>query len=299
MKRRLIVPIDFGSASNAALRRAAAYSQRGGEDIVLVHVLPVISHGVIYGETLAISPALMIQLEDLQDSRALRKLKALLPAYELVPERVSIVLKRGEVAEQVLEVADRSDDFIILGANERHFVRGGLAEQLCRQAVCPLLACPSGDVPSEQRSRAVVAVDGSDISAAITRQAAELVGPDGELELVHVVDPRPVHHVATSIGGAPSNPDARVMAAIADAANNFESWVDGLHLSVRCTAVIANEPPANALLNRATADDLDFIAVGAHRQNSEQDGKDDHRSVIGLAEAILRHSPVPVLTLNR
>jgi len=291
--QRIIVPIDFGAASDAALSYARSLASRHDSTVVVVHVLPVTSYGVIYGEVVAIPPALMTRLEGFQEERARKRIEEKLHDFGLDSFRSAIRLMRGDVADAVLEVAT-IDDFIVLGANQRHLARPGLGEELCRKSPCPILACHASDSPGAATPafrHGVIAVDGSDLASDVATAASKIVANDGALELVHVIDPSPVHHVGTDMSGAPASPSADAAKATGDTVRAFEDWITDLELGVESSGYIASEPPAQAVLERAVVTEADFIACGAHHGPES--------APLGLAEILIRHAPIPVLVVNR
>jgi len=290
--KRIIVPVDFGPASDAALTYARLLALRYDSTVILIHVLPMTGHGVIYGEVIAIPPALLVRLENHQETRARKRLERKLHQHNLGELQTVIKLSRGDVAEAVLAEAT-SDDLVVLGANQRHLTRPGLGEELCRESPCPVLACHAIDddvAVTAAFGRGVVAVDGSRLAEDVAYAAAKIVEPGGDIEFLHVIDPSPVHHVETDISGATTSASKTATLATADTVRAFEQWIAGQDLGVQSTGYIANNQPAEALLERAVATEADFIACGAHR--------DDDKNQIGLAELLVRHAPVPVLIVN-
>ncbi len=288
---RIIVPVDFGAASDAALAHARVLATRHGSTVVLLHVLPVTGHGVIYGEVVAVPPVLMSRLENFQEERARKRLYEKIQEHKLDGLRTAVQLLRGSISDAVLEVAT-ADDIIVLGANQRHLTRPGLAEELSRSAPCPFLACHAfeGDAGKPRFERGLVAVDGSEIAEDVALASARIVSSGGHLEFLHVIDPSPVHHVGTDFSGGASSPSEAATLATAETVLAFEEWIAERELGVHSTGFIANDPPAQALLERAVVSEADFIACGAHRS--------ERVAPLGLAEILVRHSPLPVLVVN-
>ena len=139
---RILVPIDFGAASDTALAHAKELAARLGARIRLLHVVEdsrAVAHWTpeVY---VGVSPGLAASLMADADTR----LKTLVTPEEI--ERFSIVFEvRVGSAPDVIETVARSEgiNLIVMGTHGRrglaHVFLGSVAERVVRTAPCAVL----------------------------------------------------------------------------------------------------------------------------------------------------------------
>lgn len=136
-------------------------------------------------------------------------------------------------------------------------------------------------------SRVLVGVDFDEASAAALKMAASLAAAcDADLTVFHAaIEEAPVYFTTSQIDQLAAEREQR-RAAVIDELRTFAE-----RQAVGAVNVVAGEgPPQDALLR--TAPGFDLIAVGTHRRHGAQ------RWWLGsVAEAIVRHSPRPVLVV--
>jgi|KBSSwiStaDraftv2_1062776.scaffolds.fasta_scaffold48265_1 nucleotide-binding universal stress UspA family protein len=120
---RILVPTDFGPASDAALAQARQLAAALGASLHLVHVL-----------------------EDAQ------RADALAASLEAALGHETAVLN-GPTAPTIVEYAtDRAFDLIVMGTHGRtgvaHLLLGSVAEQVVRTAPCPVLTVRERRAPA-------------------------------------------------------------------------------------------------------------------------------------------------------
>lgn len=129
--RRILVPTDFGQASDAALAQARELAAALGASLHLVHVV----------EDAERADALAASLE-----AALGHQTALLS---------------GPTARTIVEyAADRAFDLIVMGTHGRtgvaHLLLGSVAEQVVRTAPCPVLTVRERRAPARDVEAPVI-----------------------------------------------------------------------------------------------------------------------------------------------
>jgi len=142
--RRILCPVDFSAASEGALRAAAVLAKQLGGTLTLLHVDVVPGSATPEG-LLETPPALAADLTAPAD-RPLVEWKAL--AERLGAARVEAVRSVGQPAQEILALARRERcDLLVLGTHGRtglgHLLLGSVAEQVVRQAPCPVLTLGS------------------------------------------------------------------------------------------------------------------------------------------------------------
>lgn len=119
---RILVPFDFGAASEAALLCAKELALRFNAHLFLLHVLE----------------------NDVLLSDALQQLESALNRYERERFKVSLEVRVGAVADSISEFArENVVDLIVMGAHDRRGVTqsfaSNIADRLVRTAPCPVL----------------------------------------------------------------------------------------------------------------------------------------------------------------
>ena len=144
--QHILVPTDFGVASDRALELALDMAERFGSKVTLLHAyeLPIVYSEGLYW------PIEPIELE------AKRALDAALAVAKARCPRTDAVLRRGPAWEQTLEVVrDRGADLIVMGTHGRRGVSrallGSQAERVVRLSPVPVLTVSEG---GESRARA-------------------------------------------------------------------------------------------------------------------------------------------------
>ncbi len=135
---RILVPTDFGAASDAALRYARALAAQFGAAINLVHVFeePLASGAFMGAMPPDLRHALKRAAREQLDKRHAEHAQALpLSSHDLLT---------GPAAKRIVERANELDaDLIVMGTHARgglsHLLMGSVAENVVRTAKCPVL----------------------------------------------------------------------------------------------------------------------------------------------------------------
>jgi nucleotide-binding universal stress UspA family protein len=143
----ILHPTDFSEPSGRALELACALARDYGARLVLLHVAPLPE---VYGESLLV-PSVWDNGAELKE-----KLQGLAAPHAGL--RVEHHFARGDAVTEILQVAqDERVDLVVMGTHGRtgldRLLMGSVAEQVVRQAPCPVLTVkvPRSDVkpPSE------------------------------------------------------------------------------------------------------------------------------------------------------
>jgi nucleotide-binding universal stress UspA family protein len=136
--RHILVAVDFGSSSQAALDRAIELAAKLDTKLTLVHVCevtPMIYAGMEYPVADWLTPLQDAAKKELDDLAA--KVKAKVPG-------VGTALRVGFAAEEILAVAASTGaDLVVTGTHGRkgigRFLLGSVAERVVRLSKVPVL----------------------------------------------------------------------------------------------------------------------------------------------------------------
>jgi nucleotide-binding universal stress UspA family protein len=157
--QHVLVPMDFSATAEHALAYAIALAQQLRAQLTLVHVFHL-TPLVMEDAATAMPPTLLDDLE----TEAHRILQASLAQVQRVGLQGASLLVEGSPAQAIVETAGtQAVELIIMGAHGRtgltHLLLGSVAEQVLRQAPCPVLVTrktqgmPAGadDAPRDRR----------------------------------------------------------------------------------------------------------------------------------------------------
>jgi nucleotide-binding universal stress UspA family protein len=142
--RTILHPTDFSERSNYAFQLACSLARDHGARLLVLHVLqpPAVAYGGVITE-LATEAAKQTLAEKLRQIQA--------PDPNVYMEHQLI---EGEPATQILHTAEKHPcDLIVMGTHGRTGLRralmGSVAEQVVRQAPCPVLTVKAPFPPGE------------------------------------------------------------------------------------------------------------------------------------------------------
>jgi nucleotide-binding universal stress UspA family protein len=136
--KKILVPVDFGPASNEALKTAIELAKHDGAELVLVHVweIPMYSY-----------PAMTYVAADLlgpvRDAARAQLAETLESVRKEVPGATG-TLQHGLPWQEVLATIERTQpDLVVMGTHGRKGVRrmflGSVAEKIVRASPAPVL----------------------------------------------------------------------------------------------------------------------------------------------------------------
>ena len=138
--KRILCPIDFSDASQAALETAAEVARRYGARVALFHAYPV--PGYTFPDGSFVASSKMLDELTAQAARHMAEWKT--RAEGMGMAQVEVATAIGEPAHEILAFAKaQGADLIVLGTHGRtglqHALMGSVAERVVRRATCPVL----------------------------------------------------------------------------------------------------------------------------------------------------------------
>jgi nucleotide-binding universal stress UspA family protein len=139
--RTILAPTDLSRHAEVAVRYACGLSERLGATLHLLHVLP---DPIPIEPDPLLTPPMPIEYDprvDVESFEALRK--SLDPAWGQ-PAGVEVAVRHGSPVESVVAYAEeKAIDLIVIATHGRtglsHALLGSVAEQIVREAPCPVL----------------------------------------------------------------------------------------------------------------------------------------------------------------
>ena len=139
--RRILVPTDFSKSSANALTYAAAFAEKFGAEILLLHVVQDLALFIPEAVLVAPPPAPPVEQFAAAARTALERVITDLqrPGLAIRPEVVE-----GTPYEEIVRFArERDVDLIVIGSHGRsglaHILLGGVTDKVVRRAPCPVL----------------------------------------------------------------------------------------------------------------------------------------------------------------
>jgi nucleotide-binding universal stress UspA family protein len=186
--KNILFATDFSAAANAAIPFAAELTKRYGAKLHALHVRPPVVNP-------ATPPLTWLGLEEAAKIEDEEHRKQLLTAFTgMQPE---IQIKEGDLWLNLAAVLEESDiDLVVIGTRGRSgiskFVLGSAAEEIFRQAPCPVLTVgPNALAPgkgSVEITRMLFATDFSPESTAAAPYAVSLAQEcQAHLTMLHVI----------------------------------------------------------------------------------------------------------------
>lgn len=143
----ILAPTDFSKHAAKAVRHACELAARFGSELHLLHVL---SDMVPAGPDPMLAPVLPPDFYAESEARSLESLRHVLDPSWGKPARVETVVRWGTPVEMILAYAhERSISLMVIATHGRtglsHALLGSTAEQILREAPCPVLTIRSKD----------------------------------------------------------------------------------------------------------------------------------------------------------
>jgi nucleotide-binding universal stress UspA family protein len=136
--KKLLVPVDFSQASDAALDLAISVAKTSGASLTLLHVYGIPAYA--FPEGFALAPEVLTRIAA-GAQEGVERLKAL---HRDAGVPITALSSAGVPAEDILARArDQGFDLIVMGTHGRtglkHVLLGSVAERVVRLAPCPVL----------------------------------------------------------------------------------------------------------------------------------------------------------------
>jgi len=144
---RILVPTDFGSASDAALECAKELARRFDACLYVLHVVEDPTATGVWTPDVYIAASAELRDRLLEDAR--RRLGALFTEHEHQQFNPVAEARVGSAAQVIGEFArEHTTDLIVMGTHGRrglsHMFLGSVAERMVRTAPCPVLTLHAG-----------------------------------------------------------------------------------------------------------------------------------------------------------
>jgi nucleotide-binding universal stress UspA family protein len=282
--RRILFPTDFSECAQVALPHAVRLAQLHDADLILLHVL------VLHQST---AMDVVEPFPGEEEARKALEETARQPAGTRVSHHVA---RAVAAAPAILDYAEEDGaDLIVIGSHGRRGIRrlllGSVAEEVLREAACPVLIVREDAKRSTEAEvkRILVPIDFSKQTALALDYAHELASSFGaSLDLLHVVE-------------VPTYPDFYVpfSAALETGAvrQDAQARLDALAEPLRLFHEVHTEVRVGRTSIEVTelAEDRghDLIVLPSHGYSGLE------RVLLGsVAEGVLRRAPCPVLTVK-
>ncbi len=301
--RQILIATDFSDASQRAFDYALAIARRYGSTLSVVHAIPP-------------EPWDEIPLEPLPRelnrhwTEAEQKMNSLSQDAAMKYVKHHLLLEQGQVWDVLASVIEREDvDLLVLGTRGRSGLKklalGSVAEQVVRQAKCPVLTIGPHVQPTASRTieftRILFATDFGPASTKAFPYVLSLAQDyQAKLVLLHMVSLMP----GTDLGPAAYGPSAYVAEQYMDWQQTArEKSVEKLKQLLPPNAKLAAEPEYIAgmdflpegILDAAAKHDIDLIVMGANRTPSP---RLTAHVPWALTHEVICHSECPVLTVR-
>jgi nucleotide-binding universal stress UspA family protein len=139
--KRILVPTDFSNYSQSALRYGAAFADKFGAELYLLHVFQDLA--VSQPEAVTVGSPIVAPLEQFM-AAAQTSLERLIQASNLSGLQVHPEVRAGAPFDEIVQFAtDKDIDLIVMGTHGRgwlaHVLLGSVTEKVVRKAPCPVL----------------------------------------------------------------------------------------------------------------------------------------------------------------
>lgn len=147
LPKNILVPVDFGDASDAAVAYAVDLAETTGAKLVLLHAFEIPIVGVPDG-VVAVTAELTSRIVEAAE----KALGALVARYEGRGVTITARLEQGDARDVILTQASKvGADLIIIGTHGRRGIAraliGSVAERIVRTAPIPVLTIHAHEAP--------------------------------------------------------------------------------------------------------------------------------------------------------
>jgi len=291
--KNLLLATDFSSISKSALAYAASIASRYGSKIYVVHVIPP-------------EPRMPIPvLPELDRDRLQAELamQEFVNGDELKEIRHETLLPRGAMWPEISELIESDEiDLLVVGTHGRaglkKVILGSVAEELFRQASCPVLTIGPAvpEVTGREFRRILLATDfGPASQHALTYAFSLAEESQGALTVLHVLPPTPTvevtpyWYVGTDVVERQETAGRIALGRLKELIPPEKTLVSDPELRV------GFGPVSPEIIRIAAASHADLIVMGVNRAASVRVSV---HLLWATAYAVVGHAPCPVLTVR-
>jgi nucleotide-binding universal stress UspA family protein len=291
--KRILVPIDFSSASDDALAYAKTLAGRFGASLHLVHAFEDPFTIAAFASEMYSTLPLSLRDEMLRDAE--RRLSERLPEDQKTLFNGTTQILTGLPAKTIVDYsATLGADLIVMGTHGRsgmaHLLLGSVAERVVRLAAAPVLTIrqPAGPV-----RRILVPTDFSATADAALDYAylvAERFG--ASIQLLHVLNDPFVREGFVGDSYITEVPALRT-AMRREAQSRLAHRATERQPAIAVDGEILFGYGANTIAEYARARGVDLVVMGTHGRTGVA-----HLLLGSVAEGLVRIAPCPVLTVR-
>ena len=149
MYRQIVVPLDGSELAEEALEQAKKISKSSSTPLKLIRVVDTYRTQSLPATGMALDYSMLSELaeEEIQDAKGY--LETMVKAVREQGYQVTGDVLHGPIARQIVSVAEE-DDLIVMSSHGRSGIKrwflGSVAEEVMRNAECPVLLHKSRDV---------------------------------------------------------------------------------------------------------------------------------------------------------
>jgi nucleotide-binding universal stress UspA family protein len=297
--KKILYPTDFSRCAEQALTHAVHFAEQYGAQLHMLHA--VILHAYDPNNPEMVFPSL--EDEDLRrqlNELAGQKMQVAAAAHGAEGLVVRHVEDRGiSAAAVILDYAERNDmDLIVMGTHGRrglsHMLLGSVAEEVVRQAHCPVLTVRERQEPArwDEVDRILVPVDFSEHSRRAVTYGKILAESYGaRLQVLHVFEQQ-IHPAFYAIGKTSLlqvDPDLASRARLEMSRMVAEAPGPEVEVDVH----VAEGKATREIVRFAEEQASDFVVIATHGLTGLE-----HFLLGSVAEKVVRHCPCPVFTVK-
>jgi nucleotide-binding universal stress UspA family protein len=137
----ILVPTDFSKYSENAVKYAAAFAEKFGAELHILHVVQDMA--VFIPEAVLVTPMMTPPIDQFK-AAAQAALEKVIKDLNLSGLKVQTEIAQGVPFAEIIRTArDKDVDLIVMGTHGRtglvHMLLGSVAEKVVRKAPCPVL----------------------------------------------------------------------------------------------------------------------------------------------------------------
>ncbi|MGE3165709.1 MAG: universal stress protein [Planctomycetota bacterium] len=294
---RVLVATDLSDSATEVLRYGAFVASRFGAPLTAVHALEQLwtSFATLYGVS-ANDESIRSDLWEEADATLGRRVAEAVPSDMEVTRKV----RGGRASDEIVaEAKDGAARLIVIGSHGHtglsHALLGSVAEQVIRQAPCPVLVLRSGARTAPQIRRILFTTDLSDGSFSALEMAMQFARSFGaEIDVLFVI-PEFSHYTPVMQRYLEDSVETGYLeTSMARVSERLEEALGARSAAdVILNPIVKQGPVVATVLEIASDTPHDMIVATTHGRRGVS-----HFVLGSVVEKIIRRAPCPVLTLR-
>ncbi len=297
--KKILVGIDFSEHSEVALAQALDLASQFGAEVVLAHA------GVVPDPAIELSPSLEVDASDWHQmlSGDVQRKREILTSLGERHERRGVTISHRFIDDfpdsgLVKTAEEQGADLVVVGSRGntglKRFVLGSVAERVVRHFGGHVMVARSTQPTQRGFGRLLVPTDFSERAGNALDLAADLIAPDGTIEVLHCWQLPPMattYGIARAEGTAPGTLPYDIRTRIDTVAESVLAPYRERGLNIEFRRV--EGPPTSAITEVASEGSYDAIVMGSHGRRGVR------RFLLGsVAETTVRYAPTSVLVAH-